>query len=217
MTRPPPEETWPPPTETPEADPRLFAPATQRNRQPILVVLSRMLPGEGLVLEVASGTGEHALWFAQHLRPLEWQPSDPDPAMRRSIAVHAEGAGVRTLKPPLDLDVTRQPWPIERADAVVCINMIHIAPWSAAEGLMAGAGSLLPPAGVLYLYGPYRRDGRHTAPSNAEFDESLRSRNPDWGLRDLEAVAELAGRQGLELHEVIEMPANNLSVVFVRS
>jgi hypothetical protein len=137
--------------------------------------------------------------------------------MRRSIAAYTDGAGVRTLKPPLDLDVIRRPWPIERADAVVCINMIHIAPWSAAEGLMAGAGSILPPAGVLYLYGPYRRDGRHTAPSNAEFDESLRSRNPDWGLRDVEAVAELAGRQGLELREVVEMPTNNLSVVFVRS
>jgi SAM-dependent methyltransferase len=217
MTRLPPGMTSPPPTDPAELDPRLFAPATQRNREPILEVLSQVLPGEGLVLEVASGTGEHAVWFAQHLRPLKWQPSDPDPEMRRSIAGHAEGAGVKTLKPPLDLDVNRHPWPITQADAIVCINLIHIAPWSAAEGLMAGAAGLLEPAGVLYLYGPYRRAGHHIAPSNAEFDESLRGRNPDWGVRDLEAVAELAAQQGFALRDVVEMPANNLSVVFARS
>jgi SAM-dependent methyltransferase len=217
MARWPPEETRPASRGAPAADLRLYAPATQRNREPILDVLARTLPTEGLVLEVASGTGEHALWFAQHLRPLEWQPSDPDPAMRRSITTHAAGAGVRTLRAPLDLDVTRRQWPIERADAIVCINMIHIAPWSAAEGLMSGAGRLLPPAGVLYLYGPFKRDGRHTAPSNAAFDQDLRSRDPRWGLRDLEAVVELAGRQGLDLGEVVEMPANNLSVIFVRT
>jgi SAM-dependent methyltransferase len=217
MSRQPPEKSWPYPGADAEADARRFAPATQRNREPILEVLSRTLPKEGLVLEVASGTGEHAVWFAQHLRPLEWQPSDPGAAMRRSIAAHAEAAGIRTLRQPLDLDVTRLPWPLEKADAVVCINMIHITPWSATEGLMAGVARLLPPAGVLYLYGPYKRDGRHTAPSNAAFDESLRRQSTDWGLRDLEAVAELAGRQGLVLREVVEMPTNNLSVVFVRS
>ncbi len=197
-------------------DPRLFAPATQRNRAPILDVLSRVLPSQGLALEVASGTGEHAVWFAQHLRPLEWQPSDADPAMRQSISAHARASGVKTLRAPLDLDVTMRPWPIARADAVVCINLIHIAPWSAAEGLIAGAARVLPTDGVLYLYGPYRRDGRHTSPSNAEFDESLRSRNPDWGVRDVEAVTALAEREGLELSELVEMPANNLSVVFAR-
>lgn len=197
-------------------DPRLFAPATQRNRQPILEVLSRVLPSDGLVLETASGSGEHAVWFAQQLRPLVWQPSDPDPLMRQSIAAHAAGADIKTLMAPLDLDVTRAPWPIERADGVVCINMIHIAPWAAAEGLMSGAGAILPAGGVLCLYGPFKRDGRHTAPSNASFDQSLRSENPAWGVRDLEAVSDVAAAQGLALDEVVEMPANNLTLVFRR-
>ncbi len=208
-------------TQTPPSDPigidaRLFAPATQRNRVPILDVLSRVLPGEGLVLEVASGTGEHAVWFAQHLRPLTWQPSDADPEMRESIAAHARARGVKSLRPPLDLDVTSSNWPISQADGIVCINLIHIAPWAVAEGLVAGAARILSSGRVLYLYGPYRRDGGHTAPSNAEFDRSLRSRNPDWGVRDLEAVTRLAQQQGFELREVVEMPANNLSVVFAR-
>lgn len=198
-------------------DARCFAPATQRNRQPILDVLYRVLPGEGLVLEVASGTGEHALWFAQHLRPLAWQPSDSDPLMRRSITGHAAGAGLRTLLPPLDLDVTRQPWPIERADAVVCINLIHIAPWEVALGLLNGAAAVLPAGGVLYLYGPYKRDGRHTAPSNAAFDENLRAQNPTWGVRDMEEVVDESAAQGLAFQEAVEMPANNLSLVFKRS
>lgn len=198
-------------------DARLFAPASQRNRQAILDVLDRVLPGEGLVLEVASGSGEHATWFAQHLRPLRWQPSDPDPVMRRSIAAHASDANCPTLLPPLDLDVARDPWPVETADAMVCINLLHIAPWQVAEALFAGAARLLPAGGVLYLYGPFKRDGRHTAPSNAAFDESLRAQNPAWGVRDLDAVATLAEREGFGLREVVEMPANNLSLIFVRS
>lgn len=193
-------------------DPRLHAPATQRNRAAILEVLSRVLPGTGPVLEVASGTGEHAAWFAQHLRPLAWQPSDPDPIMRRSIVAH--GTAVRTLEAPLDLDATRHPWPIEQAGAVVCINMIHIAPWSAAEGLIEGAAAILPAGGVLYLYGPFKRDGQHTAPSNAAFDAALRAENSAWGVRDLEAVTDLARARGLVLEEVVEMPANNLSVIY---
>ncbi len=195
---------------------RLFSPATQRNRQPILEVLSRVLPGSGRVLEVASGSGEHALWFAQHLRPLIWQPSDSDPACRRSIAAHAARAGPTTLEAPLDLDAAAAWWPIERADAVVCINMTHIAPWAATEGLAAGAARILPPQGLLYLYGPHKRGGHHTAPSNTAFDASLRGHNPDWGLRDLDDLVELAATQGLVLSEVVEMPANNLSVVFER-
>jgi len=197
-------------------DPRLFAPATQRNRQPILDALSLVLPNDGLVLEVASGSGEHAVWFAQQLRPLVWQPSDPDPLMRQSIAAHAAGAGIKTLMPPLDLDVTGTPWPIERADGVVCINMIHIAPWAAAEGLMRGAGAILRAGGVLCLYGPFKRGGQHTAPSNASFDQSLRAENPSWGVRDLEAVADLGAPQGLLLDQIVEMPANNLTLVFKR-
>ena len=196
---------------------RLFAAAAERNRQPILDVLSRVLPDRGLVLEVASGSGEHALWFAQALHPLVWQPSDPDPACRRSIAAHGAHAGLATLKAPLDLDAGAADWPIEGADAVVCINMTHISPWRATAGLIAGAARILPPGGVLYLYGPYLRGGRPTAPSNAAFDASLRARNPDWGLRQVEAVVEAAGPQGLVLGEVVEMPVNNLSLVFTRT
>jgi len=204
---------------------RLFAPAAGRNRQPILDVLSRILPDRGRVLEVASGSGEHALWFARSLHPLVWQPSDPDPACRRSIAAHgahaaqeAQGTqeGIETLEAPLDLDAGAAVWPIERADAVVCINMTHIAPWEVTVGLVAGAARILPAEGVLYLYGPYLRGGRHTAPSNAAFDASLRARHPDWGLRDVDAVAALAGPQGLVLREVVEMPSNNLSLLFIR-
>jgi len=222
-------------------DGRLFAPAAGRNSQPILDVLSRVLPDRGRVLEVASGSGEHALWFARSLHPLVWQPSDPDPACRRSIAAHGaqgpqgQGAqgqgtqgqgtqgqgtqgqgGIENLEAPLDLDAGAADWPIERADAVVCINMTHIAPWEVTVGLVAGAARILPAGGVLYLYGPYLRGGRHTAPSNAAFDASLRGHNPDWGLRDVDAVAALAGPQGLVLREVVEMPSNNLSLVFTR-
>ena len=208
-------------SDTPRAVPnpddgRLFAPAAERNRQPILDVLSRILPEKGRVLEVASGSGEHALWFARSLHPLVWQPSDPDPSCRRSIAAHGAQAGIDTLEAPLDLDAGAADWPIENADAVVCINMTHIAPWEVTVGLVAGAARILPSEGVLYLYGPYLRGGRHTAPSNAAFDASLRAHNPDWGLRDVEAVAALAGPQGLALNEVVEMPSNNLSLVFTR-
>jgi hypothetical protein len=198
-------------------DPRLFAAATQRNRQPILEVLSRILPGSGLVLEIASGSGEHAVWFAQHLRPLLWQPSDPDPACRRSIAAHASGVHCPTLEPPLDLDVTAASWPIEHAEAMVCINMVHIAPWAATEGLIGGAARILPAGGVLYLYGPFLRDGVPSAPSNLAFDASLRARDPAWGLRRVEALAALAEPRGLELAEVVEMPANNQSLILTRT
>lgn len=200
-----------------DSDVRLYAPATQRNRVPILEVLARILPGAGTVLEVASGSGEHAVWFAQHLRPLVWQPSDPDPACRRSIAAHAAAAGCATLRPPLDLDVTAAEWPLDRAEAIVCINLVHIAPWSAAEGLFAGAARLLPPAGVLFLYGPFFRAGRETAPSNLAFDRSLRTRDPAWGLRDTADLETLGRARGLALDELVEMPANNLSLVFRRA
>ncbi len=136
---------------------------------------------------------------------------------RRSIAAHAAGVHCPTLKPPLDLDVTEAIWPIERADAIVCINMVHIAPWAATVGLMAGSARVLPPGGVLYLYGPYKRGGKHTAPSNAAFDESVRAHNPAWGLRKVEAVAESAQAQGLTLGKIVEMPANNLSLILTRT
>jgi SAM-dependent methyltransferase len=195
-------------------DGALTSPSVARNREPILAVLRRVLPAGGIVLEIASGTGEHAMHFAAALPELTWQPTDRDPEARRSIAARRAAAVLPNLLPPLELDAAAPSWPVERADAIVAINMIHIAPWSAAEGLMAGAARLLAPGGILYLYGPYQENGRHTAPSNAAFDASLRARDPEWGVRDVGAVAELAARHGLALAERVAMPANNLSLVF---
>jgi SAM-dependent methyltransferase len=192
----------------------LFAPATVRNGAAILDVLRAVLPRDGLVLELASGSGEHAVRFAGALPELRWQPSDPDRRALGSIAAHARGSGLTNLLPPFELDARAEEWPVGRADAVVCINMIHIAPWAATEGLMAGAGRLLPDDGPLVVYGPYRIDGAHTAPSNALFDEDLRRRDPAWGVRDLGDVVAVAQAQGLRLAERIAMPANNLSLVF---
>jgi SAM-dependent methyltransferase len=198
-------------------DNALTAPAVARNRDPILAVLREVLAAPGTVLEIASGSGEHAVHFASALPHLVWQPTDPDAEARRIIAAHAARAQLPNLLPPLELDAAAAAWPVERADAIVSINMIHIAPWRAAEGLMAGAGRLLAPGAPLYLYGPYRQHGRHTAPSNAAFDESLKARDPEWGVRDLDEVAELASRHGLALQRTVAMPANNLSVIFRRN
>ncbi len=165
---------------------------------------------------MASGSGEHVAYFAAHLPALTWQPSDPDPAAIASIAAHRAAAGTPNLLAPLQLDVSGSRWPVERADAVICNNMIHISPWSASEGLMAGAARTLTAGGVLFLYGPYKIDGRHTAPSNAAFDATLRSQNPAWGIHDLADVVALAERSGLTLTETVTMPANNLSVIFRR-
>ena len=195
-------------------DARRYAPATQRNREPILAVLTRVLPAEGLVLEVASGTGEHALFFAANLPHLAWQPSDPDPDNRASIQSWRDHAQPANVREPADLDATAPTWPIDRADAVVSINMIHIAPWSACEGLMRGAARVLSPGGLLYLYGPFKRDGKHTAPSNETFDRSLREQNAEWGVRDLDEVRRAAAADGLMWSETVQMPGNNLSVVF---
>ncbi len=193
---------------------RRSAPAAQRNRGPILDVLQRILPASGLVLEIASGTGEHAVHFAAALPELEWQPSDAAPQARASVAAWRIQAALPNLRAPLDLDVSRTPWPIAAADAVVCINMLHIAPWAAAQALMAGAARILGAGGVLYLYGPYRRNGAHTAESNEVFDRQLKSSNAQWGVRDLEAVADFAAQEALSIDEVVVMPANNFSVVF---
>jgi SAM-dependent methyltransferase len=198
------------------SDPRLYFPHVARNREPILEVLRRVLPPQGLVLEVASGSGEHAAYFAEQLPSLFWQPTDPDPVALASIAAHRAAADAPNLLAPVRLDVTSAPWPVERAAAVVCNNMMHITPWAASEGLIAGAQRTLPAGGVLYLYGPYRIDGRHTAPSNQDFDARLRAQNPQWGIRDLADVTALAARHGLSLTETVPMPANNLSVVFQR-
>ena len=197
-------------------DARRQAPAVARNRDPILGVLRRHLPETGTLVEVSAGTGEHAAYFAAAFPGLTWQPTDPDPDARASIAAWARAAKLNTLRPPLALDAASDTWPVERADAVLCINMIHIAPWAAAVHLVEGAARVLGAGAPLVLYGPYRREGRHTAPSNEAFDADLRRRNPEWGVRDLDAVAALAAENGFALHEVIEMPTNNLTVVFRR-
>lgn len=195
-------------------DPRLRAPSAQRNRDAILAVLSDMLPPSGLVLEIASGSGEHAVHFASALPGLTFQPSDPSPDAVTSIAAWTTESGLANIHPPLILDAAASDWPLARADAILCINMIHIAPWAAAEGLFRQAGRLLKSGQAFYLYGPYRRPDRPLEPSNAAFDESLRSRDPAWGLRDLDAVAALGATNGFEAPEIIEMPANNLSLIF---
>ncbi|GMG93049.1 DUF938 domain-containing protein [Cupriavidus metallidurans] len=200
------------------ADPtaRRMAPATDRNREPILAVLRNVLPRSGTVLEIASGTGQHAVHFAAALPGLTWQPSDLDVTHRESIAAWTEHTQVQNVLPPLAIDVRQEPWGIDAVDAIVCINMIHIAPWAAAEALFEGAGRRLAPGGVLYLYGPYRREGAHTAPSNEAFDRQLHSADPDWGVRDMEAVIALGTTHGLRCDAPIQMPANNFSLVFRR-
>ena len=198
------------------SDPRLYHAHVARNRQPILDVLARVLPPAGLVVEIASGSGEHAVFFAQNLPSLRWQPTDVSDGALASIAAHRAADGPPNLLEPLRLDVAELRWPIEGADAVVCNNMVHITPWRITEGLMAGAGRILGAGGVLYLYGPYRIDGGHTAPSNQDFDGWLKAQNPEWGIRDLADVTALARRRGLDLTETVAMPANNLSVIFRR-
>lgn len=197
-------------------DDRRSAPAAQRNREPILAVLRPVLPVTGTVLEIASGSGEHVVHFAAALPDLCFQPSDPDAGALRSIAAWSAASGLGNLLSPLQLDVTAAAWPLQRADAVLCINMIHIAPWAAAEGLFAGAGRLLASGAPLYLYGPYRREGRALEPSNEAFDRDLKARNPAWGLRSLGAVTALAEAAGFAPPQVTEMPANNLSLVFLK-
>jgi len=197
-------------------DARRQAPAAARNRDPILAVLREVLPPAGLVLEIASGTGEHAVHFARALPDLQWQPSDPDEEALASIAAWREAEGTPNLLAPLRLNAAEESWPVESAEAVICINMIHISPWASTLGLMAGAGRLLPAGAPLVLYGPYRRRNHAMEPGNAAFDEDLRRRNPDWGLRLLEDVVQAAAAQGLDLERVTAMPANNLCVVFTK-
>jgi SAM-dependent methyltransferase len=198
------------------SDPRLYLPHVTRNREPILSVLSRVLPSQGLVLEVASGSGEHAAYFARTLPSLLWQATDCDPQALASIAAHRAAAKAPNLLAPLPLDATSSEWPVQRADVIVCINMVHIAPWAAAQGLMAGARRLLPVGGVVYLYGPYRIQGRHTAQTNHAFDIWLRSQNSQWGVRDVSEMVDLAAENGFELVETVPMPANNLSIICCR-
>jgi len=194
---------------------RMDFPSTERNAEPILEVLKTLLPSAGLVLEVASGSGQHAARFAMELPGLIWQPTDIDPDHRRSIVAWSEGLS-NVLK-PLDLDATASDWPVARANGIVCINMIHIAPWSAALGLLTGAGRTLGSGEALYLYGPYMIDGTHTSDSNARFNADLKARDPSWGIRNLANVVSAALDAGLKLDRTVEMPANNLSVVFRKS
>jgi len=190
------------------------APAASRNREPIAQVLARELPESGLVLEIASGTGEHAAYFAARFPALQWQPTDPDGAALASIEAWRGEAGLPNLRAALPLDAALADWPVHSAQALVCINMIHISPWASAEGLFAGAGRILPFGAPLVLYGPYLEEGVETAPSNLAFDLSLRQRDPAWGLRRIEAVDALAARHGFTRTRRAEMPASNLALVY---
>jgi Protein of unknown function (DUF938) len=214
-------------------DARQFAPATERNREPILAVLQQVLPAAGLaselILEIASGTGEHASFFAPQLAPRYWLPSDANADALASIQAWQQLAPSPYLLSPIALEVSQSDWPqtvresetFLSVDAplrvIININMIHISPWSATLGLLAGAGALLPPDGILYLYGPYQQKGKHTSPSNEAFDEMLKARDPNWGVRHLEDVVAAAAHHGLQWQEVIAMPANNLSVIFKKA
>jgi SAM-dependent methyltransferase len=197
-------------------DHRQSAPAALRNRDPILDVLRKVLPREGRVLEIASGSGEHVVHFARHLPGLTFQPSDPSADTLRSIDGWMADAELRNILPPLLFDASEPDWPFRDLAGLICINMIHIAPWRATEGLMRGAAQALASGAPLYLYGPYRRSDVVTADSNEAFDTSLKARHPEWGLRDLDTVAALATQHGFDGPELIEMPANNLSIVFRR-
>lgn len=209
-----------------EADGRLDAPAFHRNHQPIWAVLEKSLAGRsGDVLEAGSGTGQHVVYFAGQNRDITWWPSDLGAAHLKSIAAWREAAALPNIRPPQRIDLSDPDWSVAATDAaapgellaVFCANVIHIAPWRVAEGLVAGAARHLREDGRLFLYGPFRRDGRHTAISNAVFDTSLKSQDPEWGVRDVGDVAQLAEGAGLELAEIFEMPANNLILMFGRS
>ena len=196
------------------SDDRQYAPATVRNRDFILDVLRDVLPKTGVILEIASGSGEHIVHFAKNLPSLVFQPSDPDADARLSVAAWVKATDVSNVRSPIALDASSPVWPIASADGIICINMIHISPWEATVGLIKGAAARLPSKSPLYLYGADKREGFEMAPSNQAFDQSLRDRNPTWGLRDLEAVAALARSVGFLAPVITEMPANNLSVVF---
>ncbi|MHA7870869.1 MAG: DUF938 domain-containing protein [Hyphococcus sp.] len=204
-----------------EAESRLFSPSAARNRDPIRDVFLQHMPQEGAILEIGGGTGEHAVHLATALPRARWLTGDPDPAARASIAAWIAASGLANLEGPHAIDVTADDWGVEGAgsfSAVVSINMIHIAPFSAAQGLFRGAARLLRPGGKLFLYGPFSREGRHTAPSNEAFDASLKSRDPRWGVRDLEQdIAPLAQENAFSAPVIVEMPANNLTVIFSKT
>jgi hypothetical protein len=189
-------------------------PAAERNKQPILDVLQRVLPATGVVLELASATGQHVEHFARALPNLIWQPSDHDPEHIATLQERVRRAGLSNLLPPLRLDVTESTWPIEEVAAIYNANMIHIAPWEVTVGLFSGAGRLLQPGAALISYGPYSVDGQHISDSNRSFDESLKSRNPEWGVRDTLEVSKVANQHGFTLEERVQMPANNFTLIW---
>lgn len=193
---------------------RRYSASAARNRDLILGVLREHLPTSGTVLEIASGTGEHAVHFAAHCPDLTFQPTDPSPEALASITAWIDAEGTPNVRPPIALDVLATEWPVQQCDLVYCCNMIHIAPWQACEGLIAGSAHILRSGGLLFFYGPFLRAGTETAPGNRAFDQDLRNRNPDWGIRHLDEVAKLAANAGFEAPEVTEMPANNLCVAF---
>ncbi|WP_020174563.1 DUF938 domain-containing protein [Methyloferula stellata] len=199
-----------------EEDLRLHAPAALRNRDLIVDVLQDHLPPHGLLLEIASGSGQHSVRFGERLPRHVIQPSDPSPQARASIDAWVASSGVTNVRPALDIDASKPDWPISQADAIACINMIHISPWEATTGLFAGAARVLAPGGLLYTYGPYMRDGAHMSESNAAFDADLRRQNPQWGVRSLEALTALAATCGFAAPRTTQMPANNLSLMFTR-
>ena len=195
----------------------LTSPSAERNKDPILTVLGTVLPAQGSVLEIASGTGQHVCYFAAELPGLRWQPTEPEEASREAIVIRLRESGLANVEPPIALDVHEPRWPVASTyDAVVCINMVHISPWSATHALLRGAARHLGPGGQLVLYGPFLENGTAVA-SNLEFDASLKRRNPDWGLRDLDEVTRLAATHGLQRRKLVRMPANNLTLVFSRS
>ncbi len=193
---------------------RLSWPAPERNKEPILAVLRDTLPETGTVLELAAGSGQHTAFFAGHFPNLTWQASEPEEEYRRSIQAWIQHDGLTNAPPPMELDTRGEAWPIDSFDAVLCCNMIHISPWESCTGLMAGVGKGLSPGGALIFYGPFSIDGKHTADSNREFDESLKSRDPSWGVRDMADVTALAADYGLAFERKIEMPSNNLCVIY---
>ncbi len=203
--------------EAPVTGARRSAPAALRNREPISKILADWLPQKGLVLEIASGTGEHSAYFAGRFHSLDWQPSDIHPDALESIAAWRSQSGLANLKPPLIIDAAASNWPVQHADAVLCINMVHISPWKCALGLLDGAGRLLPSGAPLILYGPWLQAEVSTAPSNLEFDANLKMRDPEWGLRKVEDFAAAANERDFALHEVRAMPANNLMLLLRRS
>jgi len=198
-------------------DARRYYAAVPRNRDFILEVLSRILPQRARVLEIASGSGEHGVYMAKKLPHLTWMPTDASQELLESIDAWRVAEGLSNVCPPQQLDVLDELWPVQKADAIVNINMIHVAPWEACEALFRGASQALSSGGVLYMYGPYMRAGKHTAPSNAKFDQTIRSMNTQWGVRNLEDVQSVAKTYNIHPEEVVAMPANNLSVIYRRA